>query len=112
MPAIAFRIYACPAATGQPVWVDRLPVWWNASELFQAYRQREIEIRGFIYDDYALLLTQSEAMVWDSEARQKFARDSRAEDEYVRANMEEFQTVLKQAKWVIVELYEWESGLD
>lgn len=111
MPAIAYRIYLCPAAHGLPAYVSRMPLWWNSSELFSAYRSRMIDIQGLVYDDSAILLTGAEAADFDDRASAEYASSVTVEPQ-IKAQMAEIRSALSAVKWVIVEAYEWESGLE
>lgn len=112
MPARRERIYLCPAKSGQPGWIMDFPVWWNRAEFFKQYGARQIDTGNPIYVDYGLLLTLGEALVWDMQCREAFAQDPRSNRAKVVERMDLLATRLKSTSWVIVESYEWESGLD
>jgi hypothetical protein len=112
MPAYRERVYLCPAENGQPGWIMDFPVWWNRSGFFEKYGARRFDTDNPFYVDYALLLTVWEAAVWDEHCRKAFARDPRSEQTKIREAMHQLETRLKSTSWVIVESYEWESGLD
>ena len=112
MPAYRERIYLCPAKDNQPGWIMDFPVWWNRSDFFKKYGQRRIDTGNPIYVDYALLLTVGETLVWDKQCREAFALDSRNQLSKIVEMMDQLETRLKSTSWVIVESYEWESGLD
>lgn len=111
MPARAERIYIFPAEEGQPGQVMRLPVWWKRSGLLKKYRDREIDLGDPLYVDYAFLLTPWEALEWDKQCRKQFSSDPRSNKPRFISDMLQFESALKKAKWVIVESYEWESGM-
>ena len=112
MPARSERIYLFPDEDGQPGQVMEFPVWWDRREFFNKYRHREIDLGGPIYVDYALLLSPGEAMVWDGRCREQFSHDPRSREPWFVSEMRRVEAALKKARWVIVESYEWESGLD
>ena len=112
MPAVRYRLYICPEIDGQPARVFDLPRWWDRSELYAQYGRREIEIPTIAYDDSAILLTSGEAAALDERGREAFAGDPRASEPFFAGEMTRVQAALRDAKWVIVEAYEWESGLD
>lgn len=112
MPAYRERIYIYPAQNGQPGWIIDFPLWWDRTEFFKKYGDRQIDTGNPVDVNYALLLTGWEAMAWDRHAREQFARDSRARQPFFVEAMQRCETLLKGAGWVIVESYEWESGLD
>jgi hypothetical protein len=58
-----------------------------------------------------MLLTGWETMAWDKQCREKFAQDPRSKETFFIEAMHHFESLLKAASWVIVESYEWESGL-
>ena len=112
MPAVAYRIYVCPQNDGQPALVMRMPLWWDYRELFQTYRERCIQIESLAYDDSAFLMTNWEALVFDRRCREQFAANPRSSEPFFVEQMDRLKSALSDAKWVIVEAYEWESGLD
>ena len=90
----------------------RIPVWWSCGDLFREYRERHVELQSLAYDDTAFLLTNWEAVVFDERSREQFASDPRSSEPFILEQMERLKTALTGAKWVVVEAYEWESGLD
>ena len=112
MPAVSYRIYLCPSKSGKPGWIMDFPVWWDRVEFFKKYGQRQIDTGNPIYVDYGLLLTVWEARVWDEACRESFAQDPRSRQQRTIDAMQQLETRLKATSWVIVESYEWESGLD
>ena len=112
MPAYRERVYVCPNQSGQPGWIVEFPVWWNRREFFKKYGERQIDTGNPVYVDYGLLLTQGEAAAWDAQCRAAFANDPRGQQPVVQAAMQQWESMLQTASWVIVESYEWESGLD
>ncbi|MEZ4706339.1 MAG: hypothetical protein R3A44_03995 [Caldilineaceae bacterium] len=112
MPARRERIYLSPDKNGQPGWIMDFPLWWNRADFFKQYGQRRIDTGNPIYVDYALLLTRGEALVWDQQCREAFAQDPRGQPPKIIEMMDQLEARLKSTRWVIVESYEWESGLD
>lgn len=112
MPAYRHRIYLCPATDGRPGWIMDFPTWWNRREFFEKYGERRIDTGNLSYVDYALLLTVWEALVWDEQCRQSFALDPRSQHAKIVEEMHLLETRLKSTRWVVVESYEWESGLE
>jgi hypothetical protein len=111
MPARAERIYIYPAEEGQPGQVMRFPIWWDRRGFFEKYGEREIDLGHPLYVDYAYLLTPGEALEWDKRCRAQFSANPGGKNPKVVSDMQRMELALKQAKWVIVESYEWESGL-
>ena len=111
MPARAERIYLYPAEKDQPGRVVTFPVWWDRSGFLEKFRDRKIDTRDPLYVDYAYLLTPGEALVWDEQCRAKFPGSFWSQRLNVEEEMEQLEIGLKKARWVIVESYEWESGL-
>ena len=112
MPARAERIYLYPAEKDQPGRVMAFPVWWDRSGFLEKYRVRRIDTNDPLYVDYAFLLTRGEALVWDEQCREKFSGGFWSQRRDFGTEMEQLTTALKKSRWVIVESYEWESGLD
>ncbi len=88
------------------------PVWWNRRDFFKKYGERQIDTGDLVYVDYALLLTVWEASVWDKQCRASFTQDPRSQQKKIVEKMRQLETRLKSTSWVIVESYEWESGLE
>lgn len=118
MPARRERLYLCPRDDGHPGWIVDFPVWWNRRGFFETYdlsdkpESRWIDTGNPWHMNYALLLTLGEAAAWDDRCRTAFASDPRSRDAYTVDAMHDLKTKLSAAEWVVVESYEWESGLD
>lgn len=118
MPARNERIYLCPREHGQPGWIMNFPAWWNRGSFFEKYgpfdRQgsRWFDTGNPWYVDYVLLLTMGEATAWDKQCRNALAQDPRSQDAQIIEAMQQLETRLAASSWVIVESYEWESGLE
>ena len=112
MPAYRERVYICPDQDGQPIWIGDFPLWWDRAAFFTKYAVRRIEIESLSYIDYAFLLSKWEAYAWDEQARKAFSQDPRSQNPYIMKLMDEWIKLFVTAKWIIVESYEWESGLD
>ena len=118
MPARNERIYLCPREHGQPGWIMDFPAWWNRSGFFEKYGSFEqpgsrwFDTGNPWYVDYALLLTMGEAAAWDEQCRKAFAKDPRRQHAEITEAMRLLEERLDSAQWVIVESYEWESGLE
>ena len=112
MPARKERIYIFPEEEGQPGQVVRFPLWWDRNGFFEKYRDREIDTGHPIYVGYGILLTPGEALAWDKQCRLAYLSDLEGKHPNVMTDMKQMEAALKSAKWVIVESYEWESGLD
>jgi len=118
MPARTERIYLCPRENAQPGWIMDFPVWWDRSGLFDKFGSFEqpgsrwFDTASPGYLDYALLLTMDEAWAWDRQCREAFAGDPRSRDAAIIDAMRQLEAKLEAARWVIVESYEWESGLE
>ncbi len=111
MPAYRERVYICPDQSGQPGWIMEFPLWWNRHEFFNKYSDRQIDTGNPIYVDYGLLLTRWEAIAWDKHCREQFAQDPRSKEPFIVEAMQRWESLLDAASWVIVESYEWESGM-
>ncbi len=112
MPAYRERVYICPDQNGQPGWIVDFPVWWDRREFFKQYGERRIDTGNPAYVDYGLLLTSWEASAWDKRCRAQYAQDHCSQHPVVIEAMRQWESMLGAASWVIVESYEWESGMD
>lgn len=73
---------------------------------------RRLDTGNLFHVDYALLLTMGEAAAWDEECREAFAADRRSQFERVVEAMHLLEMRLKSTSWVVVESYEWDSGME
>ena len=90
----------------------RLPAWWSRSAFFEMFRQREIDTGNPSYVDYGYLLTPGEAMAFDRQCREMPLDKLAASGDGLEMARSDLESALKGARWVIVESFEWESGLD
>lgn len=111
MPARAERVFICPRESGRPAWIVNFPLWWDRAGFFEKFGARRIDTGNPFYVDYGYLLTGAEALVWDRQCRE--AGGERATHKHVPSveAMDQLAARLKSASWVVVESYEWESGL-
>ena len=112
MPAYRERIYICPGENGQPAWILDFPLWWDRGAFFKKYGDRQIDTGNPFSVDYGLLLTGGEANAWDKRCREAIAGDPRSQKPHLVEAMRRLESILRTANWVIVESFEWESGLD
>jgi hypothetical protein len=110
MPARNQRILIYPDEEGKPGQVMSFPLWWDHRGFFEKYGDRQIDTGHPIYVDYGLLLTPGEALEWDKQCRERFSISPM--NMTIESDMQQMESALKNARWVIVESYEWESGLD
>jgi hypothetical protein len=112
MPARSERIYVFPDQSGQPGLIMRFPLWWDRSEFFKRYSHREIDLGNPIDANFVFVLTSSEAIAWNKECAEQFSLTLINSRNRVVEDMSQMESALRNASWVIVESYEWESGLD
>ena len=112
MPAYRERVYVCPDQNGQPGWIVEFPEWWDRREFFTKYADRQIDTGNPIYVNYGLLLTQWGGNGLGQKSRETFASNPRNRQAAVVEAMRQWAVMLKAASWVIIESYEWESGMD
>ena len=112
MPAYRERIYICSGENGQPAWILDFPLWWDRGAFFKKYGDRQIDTGNPFSVDYGLLLTVSEAIAWNKRSIEAFASHEASQKPHMVERMAHLESVLKKASWVIVESFEWESGLD
>ena len=112
MPARLERITVVPAAEGKPTRVLRFPSWWNKAAFFEHFKAREIDTGNPIDWNLAWLLSAAEAAAWDDRCQAGFSMNPKGVDPLVLEEMGQLVVLLRQGGWVIVESYEWESGLD
>ena len=87
------------------------PLWWDRPAFFKKYGERQFDTGHPTYVNYGLLLTLGEAIAWDKQCREQFAQDPRSQEPFFIEALQRWEAMLAAASWVIVESYEWESGL-
>lgn len=112
MPARSERIYIFPDRSGQPGLIMRFPVWWDRNEFFKRYFRREIDLGNPIDANYVWILTSEEAISWNEQCIKDFSHDPRRSIPSVITDIRQLESALSKARWLLVESYEWESGLD
>jgi hypothetical protein len=112
VPSYRARAYICPAKNGEPVSIVDFPPWWRRIEFYNQYGQRQIDSLNPWYVDYGYLLAAAEATAWNRQEWSLFAADPRSREDSVVEAMHLWEELLAGASWVVVELYEWESGYD
>ncbi len=112
MPAYRERVYICPVADGQPGWVQEFPAWWDRAGFFKRFEARQVDTGNPFYDDYGILLTAGEALAWDKHCRESYTLSHGSLTQTIGEEMRRWESMLGSARWVVVESYEWESGLD
>ena len=112
MPARSERLFIFPLENGQPARIIRFPVWWDRGEFFKRYSHREIDLGNPIDANFAWLLTSAEAAAWNKQCTGQFSASLFSREKNIKEDMDQLEAVLRDASWVIVESYEWESGLD
>ena len=112
MPARSERVYLYPDDVRKPGTVVDFPLWWDRRAFFDQYGRREVDLGSPFHVNYGLLLSPVEAMEWDERCRKRFARDPRRHQPAILEEMRVLHDALPRMRWVIVESYEWESGLE
>ncbi len=112
MPARSERITVVPDRNGQPVRIQRFPVWWDRGAFIERFSDRELDTGNPIDWNLAWLLSAAEAAVWDDRCQADYKMNQKGVDPLVLEEMGQLAALLRQGGWVIVESHEWESGLD
>ena len=87
------------------------PVWWNRANFFLKFDDRKVDTNHPLYVNYAYLLMPGEAISFNKDCKAQFASKQIDQPNQVRVDMEGIEAILKKSHWVIVESYEWESGM-
>jgi hypothetical protein len=112
MPARSERIYIFPSRNGYPAWVLSFPVWWNRSDFIKRYQKREIDVGNPIDANFVYILNAAEAAEWNEECIRRVAAEPLSCNPHVLEDQRKLKDALKQSQWLLVESYEWESGMD
>lgn len=106
MPARREKIYLCATEPGQTGFTMDFPVWWDRRLFFEKYGDREIDLGNPFSVDFAILLTKYEALALD-----KISKEKGNYGPHLHPAMQKLESDLQQVRWVIIESYEWESGM-
>jgi len=112
MPARAERVSIYPDKNGEPGLILPFPAWWNRDEFFKRFKQREVDTGNPIDANYTFTLTSREAVAWNEECKNRFMSTSRSTKQEVLDAMRRLELAISKSSRVIVESYEWESGMD
>ena len=112
MPARSERITVVPDKNGEAVRIMRFPLWWDRGAFIEKFKDRELDTGNPIDWNLAWLLSAAEAAGWNGQCKAAFSKDPRNGEPAVQDEMRQLEALLAQARWVVVESYEWESGLD
>ena len=125
------RVWVVPEQARPGCDVREEPPWWSLGFFFggsdfrawyQAFREtrrldeRRFEMSSPLWMDYVSLLTGPEAVILDERCREAYRayRKSIGQKRLtapIRREMARFARSLRQAEWVVLYDYEWESGL-
>lgn len=107
--AYGVRIQGVPREHGKPVWTVDMAMWFKPRRLLKDARFREIRcMSGYV--DYVAVLSIEEAKALHDEARAGTdpllydARDAKRVDKYLAGSR-------SRTRFVMITVYEWESGL-
>jgi hypothetical protein len=112
MPARAERIFIFPDKSGDPGRIINFPHWWDRSAFMERYRTREIDTGNPIDANFVYVLSAAEAILWNEQCAGRHSGDLHGGMPDVASAARELEFLLRNASWIIVESYEWESGLD
>ena len=114
------QVWVVPKEEGSACAIFRGPGWWTPDTLspehLALYAERHIDTQNPLWMDSVRLFTAEEALAMDRVARERlrayyrkvWKRGLRRQE---IQEMARFRRALKQALWVVVYTYEWESGL-
>jgi len=88
------------------------PYWWNRSEFIHRYQKREIDLGNPIDANYVWVLNSAEAAVWNEECVKLFSADPLSRHPQILEEQRKLGDALTKSQWLLVESYEWESGLE
>jgi len=111
MPARSERLYVFPERNGAPCRILPFPPWWDRGAFIEKYRKREIDFDNPIDANYVWLLTPGEAIAWNKICMEQFSMNHSGSESTISEDNFALESLLMNASWVIVESYEWESGL-
>ena len=111
MPARAERLCIFSGEAGEQEKVMDFPLWWDRRGFFGKYGDRQIDTGNPFSVDYEYMLSPEEALAWDKESREKYSADPNNLKPHIVSAMQALYAALKEAQRVVVESYEWDSGL-
>lgn len=115
------HVWVVPKEAGDACAIFEGPWWWDqvtlTPEYLDLYAARSIDTNNPFWMDSVRLFSGDEARAVDRVARERYRAYCR--EFYGRGlrrpeiqEMARFRRALKQAVWVVIYTYEWESGLD
>jgi hypothetical protein len=104
--ALSVKIQGLPRDDARPIWSLDHVNWWRASELVADPRFRSIQEGG--YQDHVAILSRREAQELCDRYRERGARLDPGEVTLLDAKL---RLEAPESCWVVVIVYEWESGL-
>lgn len=105
--AFATKIQGIPRDNAQPIWSMDNVSWWVERELRSDPRFRQVE-RDSGYHDHVAILTPREARELGDSFRAKGAKDHAIK---LRQLDQRLALEAPESCWIVVSVYEWESGL-
>lgn len=111
MPARRDNVCILPAKSGQPCLIRDFPSWWDRAAFIGEFRARELDLGNPIDWNLAWLLSAAEAVLWDERCRKGFPKAAPGAPPGLDEEMRSLAEALRQARWIVVESNEWESGL-
>lgn len=121
--AFSIRIIGVPVRDNRAVWVVDHVLWWPVDDLI-ANAGGEAAVPGFresvdstLYLDYVGIFNQEEFVRLNDGYKAEFLGDARRKPVHAeqQARMKNVDEQLKQhrdIKWILVEKYEWEGGMN
>ena len=103
--ALSVKIQGLPRDDGQPIWSIDNVNWWRPRELIGDERFRAIDEGG--YRDHVAVLSTPEAQELCDRYRQSGAK---LQPDQVRLLDQKLALGAPESCWIVVVIYEWESG--
>jgi hypothetical protein len=120
--AFAIRIIGVPVSNDSPVWTVAHILWWRIEDFIG--KKGEINDPRFresvdrtLYLDYVGIFNLEEFIQWNDGFKRDFLADEKRKTihEAQRQLMEQVDAYIRKrldTKWVLVEQYEWETGMN
>ncbi|MFZ5856326.1 MAG: hypothetical protein ACOYZ6_05810 [Chloroflexota bacterium] len=121
--ATRIRIIGVPVQGNREVWVVDHVLWWPVEKYVQEIGHEDA-IPGFresvdstLYFDYVGIFNKEEFVRLNDSHKAEFLADARrkpvhAEQQKRMSDIDDYLKQRQDTKWILVEQYEWESGMN
>jgi hypothetical protein len=112
--AFSVKIRGVPVEDGASCWSFDNIFWWDMNLVRERLPVREI-VDATLYQDYVVIMTPAEAIEWNrsfsDSYRKAHAAAGACDNDAIDRLGQRLESTRDAMRWIVVERYEWESGL-